>query len=302
MEDKKNIAALSKIKSVTIFALFVNMSLFVLKMVVGFLAGSTALVADGIHSLSDMATDFGVILGAHIGAKKPDKTHSYGHGRAETFSALFISLTLALVGVGMIYYAAVEISRGRVVKPRYEILIVAVISVIAKEFLFRITKTIAIEHHSAAAYANAWHHRSDAFSSVAVMIGFIVLKLGYGYGDQLAAIAVGLTILLVALQIITQCFGELAERSVDNQTIEHIENIINSNPQIRQWHKLRTRTVAREIFLDLHILVDKNLSIVQSHNIAEQLEDTLHNELSRPVNITIHIEPDIPELRKQTAF
>jgi len=105
-------------------------------------------------------------------------------------------------------------------------------------------------------------------------------------------------IIFVAVRITGQCFGELAERAVDKETAEHIKSIINANPQIRQWHKLRTRTVAREIFLDLHILVDPKLNVVQAHEIAERLEESLHRQLSRPVNITIHIEPDIPQLRK----
>jgi cation diffusion facilitator family transporter len=298
MEDKKNTEALAQIKSVTILALIINIVLFVIKIIVGFLAGSFALVSDGIHSLSDMVTDLGVLLAARIGSKKPDELHPYGHGRAETFAALFIGLILLAVGAAMVYYAALQIAQQRKVLPRYEILVVALVSIVAKELVYRITKVAAVKYHSAALYANAWHHRSDALSSVAVLFGFIALKLGYGYGDEVAAIAVGLTVLFVAIQVVSQCFGEFAERAVDAETIAHITRIINSDPQIRQWHKLRTRTIAREIFLDLHILVDKSLSVVESHAIAEKLEQTLHDQLSRPVNITVHVEPDIPELRK----
>lgn len=285
-------------QSVTVLALVVNFALFVIKIVVGVLEGSVALVADGIHSLSDMATDFGVILGVRLGSRKPDQSHPYGHGRAETFAALFISLCLLGVGAGMIYYAGRGIAGHEAVKPRFMVLAVAVVSIVVKEWLFQITKSVAVKYHSAALYANAWHHRSDALSSVAVAIGFVVLKFGYAYGDHLAAIAVGITIVVVAMQILSQCFGEFTERAVDSETIEHIKAIINSNPQIRHWHKLRTRAIAREVFLDLHILVDAGLSVVDAHNIAEKLEQTLHDQLSRPVNITIHIEPDIPELRK----
>ncbi len=298
MEKQEQIEARSKMKSVTVGALAANIVLFGLKLTVGILAGSVALVADGIHSFSDMATDLGVILGIHFGAREPDQSHPYGHGRAETFAALFVSLFLLAVGVGMIYYAARGIAEQHTIKPRFVILAVACISIVAKECLFRITKTVAVKYHSAALYANAWHHRSDALSSVAVAIGFIALKFGYSYGDHLAAIAVGLTILFVAVRILTDCFGELAERAVDTETVEHIKAIIDSNPQVRQWHKLRTRTVAREIFLDVHILVEAGLSVVDAHDIAEKLEQKLHGELSRPVNITVHIEPDMPELRK----
>ncbi len=298
MEKKEQTQAASKMQSVTILALVANLVLFAVKIVVGIMAGSVSLFADGIHSLSDMVTDFSVMLGVYLGSKKPDQSHPYGHGRAETFAALFISLLLLLVGAGMIYYAAREITKAHSIKPHFTVLVVALASIVTKELLYQITKVVAVKYHSAALYANAWHHRSDALSSVAVVVGFIAMELGYGNGDHLAAIAVGITIIIVAVQILSQCFGELAERAVDSETIEHIKSIINSNPQIKQWHKLRTRTVAREIFLDLHILVDKTLNVVDAHNIAEQLEQTLHRELSRPVNITVHVEPDIPELRK----
>jgi len=187
--------------------------LFLLKIIFGIIAGSISLVADGIHSLSDMATDFGVMLGVYLGSRKPDQSHPYGHGRAETFTAMFISLFLLIVGAGMIYYAAVGIAKQQYIKPELSILVVVVISIVSKEVLYQITKKTAVKYHSAALYANAWHQRSDALSSIAVAIGFITLKFGYKYGDRLAAIAVGLMVILVAVKIIGQCLGELSERA-----------------------------------------------------------------------------------------
>lgn len=298
MNDEKRTEAYRRIRSVTLLALGANLLLFGLKLIVGLLVGSVALVADGIHSLSDTATDIGVMLGVYLGSKKPDESHQYGHGRAETFAALFIALFLLVIGGGMIYYAAMAIADQRVIEPKFAVLIVAMLSVIIKETLFHITRSVAHKYHSAVLYANAWHQRSDAFSSVAVVFGFIALKFGYRYGDQLAAMAVGLMIMYVAVKIIVKCFGELEERAVDIETVRNIENTINENPQIRNWHKLRTRSVGREIFLDVHILVDAALNVIEAHNIAEKLEDTLNEKLSQPVNITVHVEPDIPQLRK----
>ncbi|TFG47996.1 MAG: cation diffusion facilitator family transporter [Candidatus Brocadiia bacterium] len=161
------------------------------------------------------------------------------------------------------------------------------------------TRKIAVKSHCTALYANAWHHRSDALSSVAVAIGYLTLRAGFEYGDQLATVAVGLMIIFVGIQIIGQCLRELTEGSVDKETIENIKQIINSNSQIRHWHKLRSRMVGREVFLDMHILVDPELNITAAHEIAENLEKNLHQEIVRPVNITVHVEPDIPELRVQ---
>jgi len=287
-----------QIRSVTNLGIVINILLTVLKVLVGLFAGSLALVADGLHSLSDMATDAAVLLGVYFGSKKPDESHPYGHGRIETFSSGFIGVVLLLVGVTMVYYSAIDMVSGRIAKPSVAVLAIALISVLSKEMIYRITKKVAVSSHSSALYANAWHHRSDALSSIAVIIGFISLKLGFVYGDQMAAVAVGLMIIFVGVKVIGDCFAELAESAVDSGIVEQIRSIISSESRIRQWHKLRTRTVGREVFLDLHILVEPSLSITDAHEIAENLETVLHEQIARPVNITVHIEPDRPELRK----
>lgn len=298
MGNSKQIIAGRQIKSVTYLGIVINVALTVVKVVIGLLSGSLALLADGIHSLSDIATDAVVLLGLRLSSKEPDQSHPYGHGRAETFSAGVVALVLIMVGGAMIYYATLAIARDEMTTPRIGVLIAAMFSIAAKEWLYRVTKKAAIQSNSPALYANAWHHRSDAFSSIAVVIGFISLKFGFGHGDQTAAAAVGLMIILVGVRVISDCMRELAESAIDTDTIEHIKQIINSDSSIRQWHNLRTRTVGREVFLDLHILVDPELNIAAAHEIAERLENALDEEISRPVNITVHIEPDTPELRK----
>jgi len=287
-----------QIKSITYLGMVLNIVLSAIKLVIGLLAGSLALVADGIHSLSDVATDIVVLLGLRLGSKEPDQSHPYGHGRAETFSAGLIALILILVGGAMIYYATMAIARDEATTPRLGVLVAAVVSIAAKEWLYRATQKIAIQSHSPALYANAWHHRSDALSSIAVVIGFIALEFGFGHGDQVAAIAVGLMIAWVGVGVIGGCLHELTESAVDSDTIEHIKQIISSDSSIRHWHKLRTRTVGREVFLDLHILVDPDLNVTAAHQIAESLEKALDEQITRPINITVHIEPDTPELRK----
>ena len=298
VHDHKIETANKRIRAVTNLSIGANVLLSVLKVVAGLVAGSMALVADGFHSLSDMLTDFAVLLGVRLGSKAPDPEHPYGHGRAETFAAALIALILILIGAATIYYAAIDIAKARIAAPGAAVLIVAVISIIIKELIYRFTKKVAVESHSSVLYANAWHHRSDALSSVAVVIGFASLKLGFAYGDQIAAIAVGLMITLVGIRVVGDCFQELTEAAVDSETIDQIKHIIASEKRIHNFHRLRTRTVGREVFLDLHILVGPDLTIIAAHEIAETLETTLHKQLPRPVNITVHIEPDIPQLRK----
>jgi cation diffusion facilitator family transporter len=287
-----------QIKSITYIGSVINLALSAIKVVVGYLAGSLALIADGIHSLSDLATDLVVLIGVWLGSKEADRSHPYGHGRAETFAGGFIAIVLIFVGGAMIYYATIAIARDEVTAPRIAILVAAIVSVASKEWIYRVTRRAAIESHSPSLYANAWHHRSDALSSIAVVIGFISLLFGFGHGDQAAAIAVGVMIIWVGVRVIGETLKELTEGAVDQDTIEHVQQIINANSAIRQWHQLRTRMVGREVFLDVHILVDPDLNVAEAHQISESLERTLDEQLSRPANITVHIEPDIPAMRK----
>lgn len=292
------------IKSVTNIAIVSNAVLSALKFIIGFWAGSIALIADGVHSLTDIVTDLAVFLGVHFGSKAPDAEHPYGHGRFETISAMVVSLVLFVAGATMIYKASMRIAaqhshEDAVANMSYWVLVAALISIVLKEFLYRITQKVAVKTHSSALHANAWHHRSDAYSSIAVVVGFLSMRLtGYVHGDEIAAIAVGLMIIMVSIKIINGCLHEFVERAVDTETIAEIKKVIEAQPQIKDWHNLRTRTVSREIFIDMHILVDPNLDVVSAHNVAESLELSLHKQLKRPVNITVHVEPDLPELRK----
>lgn len=299
--EKKHDASAGQIKSVTYLGIAVNIALAIIKIAVGLLAASLALVADGVHSLSDLATDAVLLLGVRLGAKAPDGSHPYGHGRAETLSAGLIAIILICVGGAMIYYGTMAIAREEVTAPHVGVLLAAIVSIAAKEWLYRVTRKVAVKSHSPALYANAWHHRSDALSSVAVVIGFISLKFGFDHGDQAAAIAVGTMVIWVGVTVIGDCVRELAESSVDSDTIDEIESILGSDTSVQHWHKLRTRTVGREVFLDLHILVDPDLNVAAAHEITVRLEKALGEKILRPTNITIHIEPDVPELRQYTA-
>jgi len=297
-EMQKIQTANRQIRRVTYLGIIVNLLLAILKVAVGVLAGSMALIADGIHSVSDMATDAVVLLGVHFGTKEADSEHPYGHGRIETFSSGAIALFLVFLGFALIYRAGAGIAETQLAVPAASAVIAAVISIVVKELLYRITRKVAVKTQSSVLFANAWHHRSDALSSVIVVAGLVSLMFGFAYGDRIAAMAVGLMIALVGGHILADCFGELTESAVDEKTIEQVTGVISADNRVHQWHKLRTRRVGREVFLDLHILVDPALNITDAHTIAEDLESTLHKQMSRPVNITVHIEPDLPELRK----
>lgn len=302
MLQKRSDTDSRQVRTVTYLGVVTNIVLSAIKFAVGSLGGSMALVADGLHSLSDMVTDLVVLIGTHYGAKKPDAAHPYGHGRMETVAAGFVAIVLVFVGGAMIYKASMAIARSTTLPDQgllpAAVIWVAIVSIFAKEALYRVTRNVAVKVHSTALYANAYHHRSDAGSSVAVVIGVVATRFGFAHGDHVAAVVVGLMVILAGVRIIGHCFDEFSERAVDTETIEQIKDIIVAEQRIRHWHNLRTRTTGREIFLDLHILVDPQLNITDAHEIAEALESAMHDQIVRPVNITVHVEPDVPELRK----
>jgi cation diffusion facilitator family transporter len=296
-EDKQQFAS-KQLRLVTYLSIVANVFLISGKFIVGLMAGSLSLLADAIHSVSDMFTDIAVLLGLYFGSKEPDSEHPYGHGKLETLAAIVIALGLLGVGLGMIYYAALDIAKDNVTHPRNLVLAAAVSAIAVKEVVYRVTKAVAMKYHCPAALANAWHDRADALSSVAVVAGVVAQKFGFSHGDQVAAIGIGVMVMIVATKLIRDCLGELIEKAVDEATLKQIKDIIKANGQIRQYHRLRTRTIGRQVSLDVHILVDPHLHIAAAHKIADSLEKNLNEQIPRPVNITIHVEPDIPELRK----
>jgi cation diffusion facilitator family transporter len=298
MDSDKQQTATKQLRRVTYLSIGANVFLIAGKFIVGAITGSLSLLADAIHSVSDMLTDIGVLLGLYFGSRKPDSSHQYGHGKLETLAAGAIAVGLLVVGLGMIYYAARDIAKDNVTHPRNLVLAAAAGAIAVKEAVYRVTKVVALKYHCPAALANAWHDRADALSSVAVIIGVIAQKFGFNHGDQVAAIGIGVMVMVVAIKLFGECLGELTERAVDQATIDRIRGVIKANGQIHQYHRLRTRAVGREVFLDIHILVDPNLSVAAAHEISERLEKALDEQISRPMNIVVHIEPDVPELRE----
>lgn len=304
MSSERHELANSQIRRVTYLGVWINIGLSVVKVIVGLVVGSLSLVADGIHSFSDFATDIALLLGVYWGGKKPDESHPFGHGRFETFVTVLMGGGLAFLGCGMIYKAAEAINQMNLTGNHHVqigagVIWTACLAIVAKEWLYRVTRQVAVETHSTMVYANAWEHRSDVLSSIAVLVGAISVRYwNYPHGDQMAAIIVGIMILLVAVKILRDCFHEFSERTVDAETLEQIRSIIAGHQGVKQWHRLRTRLVGREVFLDVHILVDAALNIQDAHAIAESLETRLIENITRPVNVMVHIEPDLPELRK----
>lgn len=286
-----------KIRSITLWGALLNIFLMILKIFSGILIRSSALIADGIHSFSDLATDIVVLIGTRLSHRPPDETHPYGHGKMETIASQLIALTLVVLSVGLIWSAGTSIYRHEQNYPGFMVLIVAVVSVISKEIIFFMTRKVARITGSVALYANAWHHRSDSLSSVAVLIGGGVSLFGWGYADQTATIVVGFMIMGVAGKIFFEGLVELSEHAADSESIQKIEEVLSEEKEVSSWHALRTRKLGAELFVDVHVLVNPILSVLESHNISAKIEKEIKQKLSKPVNVLVHIEPNINEMQ-----
>ncbi len=287
-----------EITSITRVGLFVNIGLSAMKFVVGFLVGSLALIADAINSLSDVITDLAVIIGARLGAKPADRNHPFGHGKIETLVAGIVDMGVISVGVIIVWTALkalIQNSEG----PTYglPIIIVSLITMGFKEWLFHRTNKVAERCRSSSLKGKAWDHRSDVGVSLVVLIGGIGVSLGWKYADAIVGLVVGLVVLLVGLKLIYEIILELTEGYAGENIEEQINNVLKTVPEIRGWHNLRTRRIGRELLMDIHILLDANLTIDNAHIIVRNIESKLSNELDWPIRPMIHIDPDNEEIR-----
>jgi len=286
---------------ITVLGILWNVLLLVLKLVVGLLTGSAGLVADGIHSASDMATDLAVLGGMQIARREPDERHPYGHGRFETLAGGVVAGALILVGAFLAWEAIGSLRAGNESFPGLSVIGVAMASLLAKEWLYRRTIRVARDVSSAALHANAWHHRSDALSSVAVLLGGIGGLIGWGQADHLAGLVVGLMVIVAGGRTLLSVMHELTEGGLGREETARIRAAVESVEGTCGWHHLRTRSVGRQTFVELHVLVDSELSIVDAHHIATDVEEAIHRTCSRPVQVMVHIEPDVDQCARHPA-
>ncbi|MDD2960581.1 MAG: cation diffusion facilitator family transporter [Muribaculaceae bacterium] len=285
----------------------VNGILAFFKIIAGIFGRSGAMIADGIHSLSDFITDVIVIVFIGVSAKGVDKFYRYGHGKFETFATMLISVALALVAVGLFYDGLNKVLaslNGEIIdRPSYIALIMALISIISKEWLFKYTKKIGNDIRSMALIANAWHHRSDAMSSIATLVGIsgaIFLSEQWRILDPLAAMLVSVFIIMVAWKLGIPAIKELLEVSLPEQLSNEIGLTICSVDGVKTYHNLRTRKNGNIYVLDFHIKVDPTCTIVQAHDISTAVEHKLIDKYGKSF-INIHIEPYMGEEIKENG-
>jgi cation diffusion facilitator family transporter len=278
--------------------MFVNMVLFLFKLVAGFVGRSGAMIADAVHSASDFVTDVVVLAFVRISAKPRDDDHKWGHGKYETLASLLIGVALFAVGVDILMDSADKIkavANGEVLpRPGAIALIAAAVSVVVKEALYQWTLRKGKKLDSPSVVANAWHHRSDALSSVGALVG---IGLAYFLGeewriaDPIAAIVVAALIIKVAIDLCRTALAELLEKSLPREVEEEILSIISATPNVHKPHNLRTRRIGSNIAIEVHIRVDGAMTVYDSHEISKDIERALRTRFGEQTAVAIHIEP-----------
>lgn len=284
-------------RHVTWVGFWTNVGLSAFKILAGIFGRSSAMIADGIHSASDLLTDVVVLVVIGVSRRKADSSHSYGHGKIETFATFIIALLLGAVGIGIFIDGLERVIRSlggeTLPRPGWIALGMAVVSIIAKEWLFRYTMAAARRIQSSALEANAWHHRSDALSSLATTVGIagaMFLGVRWRILDPVAAMFVSVLIVVMAWRLASGAVKELVEASLPREVTDRMKHIIVNTPGVKSFHELRTRRNGNRMIVDVHIKVDPQLTIVEGHDIATEVEVRLRDAFS-PISVNIHIEP-----------
>jgi cation diffusion facilitator family transporter len=283
-------------KKVTIVGAVVNVVLAVLKIFIGYIGHSQSLVADGIHSLSDLLTDIVVIIAAKHAAQDADADHPYGHGRFETVITVALGSFLIIVGGGIAIDAIRRVAEPDILlQPTMWTLVIAALSIASKEALYHYTVRVAKKVRSNMLRANAWHHRTDAISSIIVFIGIAGTMLGMNYLDAVAAVGVALLIGKIGWSLCAQSIRELVDTALDPDRVEKIEKTIVSVPGVNELHMLRTRQMGGNALVDVHIQVDPKLSVSEGHYISEKVRSRLINQVDEVTDVMVHIDPENDE-------
>lgn len=291
--DTPNDARYEASRRVTLVSVVWNLVLTVAQIIIGFVGHSQALIADGLHTLSDFITDFMVLFALKHGRKDADQEHPYGHARIETAVTMILGIMLVVVGAGIAINAGIRLSTVQTfVIPSAMTLYIAVITLVAKEALYRYTMVVADRFDSNMLRANAWHHRSDALSSLIVAAGIGGSLLGFGYLDSAAALIVALMVVKVGGELAWQTLRELVDTGLAAEDLESIRRVILSISGVKALHLLRTRRVGEQALADVHIIVDDHLSVSEGHQISEIVRVRLIEKIPSLADVMVHIDTE----------
>jgi len=293
------------VRRVTWIGFFINIFLSALKFAAGYFGRSQALIADAIHSLTDTTTDFAVIAGSHYWSRPPDENHPYGHRRLETLVTVFIGLVLAGAGVGIGWEAVSSLHEKHSGSPGWIALWAALASILVKEALYRWTAAVSKEVKSPAIAANAWHHRSDAISSIPVLIAVAgaLISPSWSFLDHVGAVVVSIFILHAALRITWPGISELIDAGAPEEIQKKIKKIACHHQGVREVHKVRTRYISSSIQVDMHIVVAGSITVRDGHAIADDVEARIIAGIPEVVDVVIHVDPpDVAGLKDEDSI
>lgn len=277
---------------ITIISILLNIILTVIKILAGFLGNSTAIIADGLHSASDIITSIGILIGNKISRKPRDEEHQYGHEKAESLVSFVLASVLIIVALKIGYDGVHELFNiNAIQRPNILPLIVALISIGVKEYQYQITIRVAKKINSSSLKADAWHHRSDALSSIAAFIGIGGAMVGFRALDPIASITVAIVVVKVAIDILKSSCDELMDSAISKSDINEIESLVNNDDKIYGIKDLKSRKYGSVAYVDMSIFIDKSKSLEEAHNIADNLEQTIISNLGYIKEINIHTEP-----------
>ena len=282
-----------EIRSVTLVGSALDGILALAKVAGGYFGHSQALIADGIHSFSDLLTDLLVIVAARKASHQADREHPYGHGRIQTIATALLAASLALVASGVAWDAVNRLAApAALLQPGWGALVIAAVSVVVKEGIFHYTMRSARRLNSSLLRANAWHSRTDALSSVVVIAGITGAMLGLPWADSVAAIGVATMILYVAFRIGKESVEELIDTAVDATTQEEARQTIMAVPGVLDTHELRTRRMGSKVYADVHIRVAQFISVSEGHHIGDKVMKALKDRFERVIDVVVHIDPE----------
>lgn len=289
-------------QKVTIVGALIDFLLSIIKIILGFIGQSGALIADGVHSFSDLLTDWVTWYAAKLSGDAPDADHPYGHERFETVATLGLSIFLAIVGTIIIFEGFGRFSNPNELRHENWLIAAAALSVLSKEALYWYTVKVARDINSDLLKANAWHHRTDAFSSIVVVIGIIGAANGYFFLDSVAAIIVGILIIYIGWQLGFEATKELVDTSIDQEDIKALRVALSEIKGVNSVHTLRTRKVGHKKSADVHVQVNPFLSVSEGHIISVSVERVAKECIEELDDVTVHIDPENDEEKEDAPY
>lgn len=277
---------------VSVISIILNCLLTLIKFISGVISKSSAMISDSVHSLSDVLSTFVVIIGVKISNKKADSDHPYGHERIECVSAIILSVMLfiigALIGINGIKNVT---NSSNLVMPGVLALIASIISIISKEAMYQYTIRVSKKINSAALKADAWHHRSDALSSIGSFIGILGSRLGFKIFDPLASVIISLCIIKVSIDIFKDAIDKMVDKSCDKEVIDKVISVIEKNESVKNIDDIKTRQFGNKAYVDVEISVDENLLLKDAHKVAEEIHNSVENEINIVKHCMVHVNP-----------